>query len=238
MRERLQGIAESASSAPRLASSSATSFPGRNESPGTHSRLTEEEEREDSSCQRVSDKRNNGGQDRVARTERESDNRRDEKWQTCWCCRDQQRARRMANASAKKLEYTGPAEKERVASVSQREKERAVGKYVGAAFSKRKRNKAVCPEYQIMRGEAVKVSESRITEREGQIKELVDGQNPGSEAPPRSKKGPERREQRKCQGRNDCQRSDGEEWVCQGHCGERRSEEMTQSNTSSPWGRK
>ena len=58
----------------------------------------------------------------MARTERESDSRRrEEKWQTCWCCRDQQRACRMAQASAKKLKLTGPAEKERVASVPQRE---------------------------------------------------------------------------------------------------------------------
>ena len=55
-------------------------------------------------------------------TEQESDSRRrDEKWQTCYCCRDQQRACRMAQASAEKLEHTGPAEKERVASVPQRE---------------------------------------------------------------------------------------------------------------------
>ena len=38
----------------------------------------------------------------------------EEKWQTCWCCRYQQRACRMAQASAEKLEHTGPAEKERV----------------------------------------------------------------------------------------------------------------------------
>ena len=44
----------------------------------------------------------------MARTERESDNRRrEEKWQTCWCCRDQQRVCRMAQASAEKLEHTG-----------------------------------------------------------------------------------------------------------------------------------
>ena len=49
--ERLQGIAEGASSAPRLASSSAASFPGRNECPGTHCSLREHEEKEDSSCQ-------------------------------------------------------------------------------------------------------------------------------------------------------------------------------------------
>ena len=57
----------------------------------------------------------------MARTERESDRRREEKWQTCWCCRDQLRACRMAQASAEVLEHTGPAEKERVASVPQRE---------------------------------------------------------------------------------------------------------------------
>ena len=50
-RERLQGIAEGANSDPRLASSSAASFPGRNECPGTHCSLIEQEDREDSSCQ-------------------------------------------------------------------------------------------------------------------------------------------------------------------------------------------
>ena len=49
--ERLQGIAEGASSAPRLASSSAASFPGRNECPGTNCSLIEQEDRENSSCQ-------------------------------------------------------------------------------------------------------------------------------------------------------------------------------------------
>ena len=83
------------------------------------------------------------------RTERESDRRRNEKWQTCWCCRDQQRSCRMAQTSAEKLEHTGPAEKERVASVPQRE--RAVGKYAKAAFAKWKRNRAVCSEHQIVR---------------------------------------------------------------------------------------
>ena len=45
---------------------------------------------------------------------------REEKWQACWCCQDQQRACRMARTSAEKLEQTGPAEKKRVASVPQR----------------------------------------------------------------------------------------------------------------------
>ena len=49
--EGLQGIAEGASSAPRLVSSSAASFPGRNECLGTHCSLIEQEEREGSSCQ-------------------------------------------------------------------------------------------------------------------------------------------------------------------------------------------
>ena len=42
----------------------------------------------------------------------------EEKWQICWCYQDQQGACRMAQASA---ELTRPAEKERVASVPQRE---------------------------------------------------------------------------------------------------------------------
>ena len=46
---------------------------------------------------------------------------REEKWQTYWCCRDQQRACRMAQASAEKFEYIGSVEKERVVVVPQRE---------------------------------------------------------------------------------------------------------------------
>ena len=58
----------------------------------------------------------------MVRTERESDSkRREEKWQTCWCYQDQQRACRMAQASVEKHERTGPAEKERVVSVPQGE---------------------------------------------------------------------------------------------------------------------
>ena len=45
----------------------------------------------------------------------------EEKWKTCWCCRDQQRACRMAQVSAEKLQHAGSAEKERVISVPQRE---------------------------------------------------------------------------------------------------------------------
>ena len=42
IQERLQGIAEGASRAPSLVSSSAASFPGRNECPGTHCSLIEQ----------------------------------------------------------------------------------------------------------------------------------------------------------------------------------------------------
>ena len=45
--------------------------------------------------------------------------------------------------------------------------ERAVGKNAGAALTKRKRNRAVCPKHQIMRGERVKMVEGRILAREG-----------------------------------------------------------------------
>ena len=51
--ERLQGIAEGASSTPHLASSSAALLPRRNKCPGTHYNLMEQKERENSSCQRL-----------------------------------------------------------------------------------------------------------------------------------------------------------------------------------------
>ena len=79
--EGLQRIVEGTSSAPRLANSSAASFPGRNECPGTHCSLIEQEQREDSSCQicqRNRGRRKDGDEDRVVRTERESDRRRRE----------------------------------------------------------------------------------------------------------------------------------------------------------------
>ena len=58
----------------------------------------------------------------MARTKRKSDRkRREKKLQTCRCCQDQQRAGRMAQASAEKLEHTGPTEKKRVASVPKTE---------------------------------------------------------------------------------------------------------------------
>ena len=43
--------------------------------------------------------------------------------------------------------------------------ERAVGKNAGAVLAKRKRNRAVRPEYQIMRAERVKMGESRTLAR-------------------------------------------------------------------------
>ena len=56
------------------------------------------------------------------RTERESDSRRrEEKWLTCWCCRDQQIACRIAQALAEKLRILDMMKKEKVALVPQRE---------------------------------------------------------------------------------------------------------------------
>ena len=99
----------------------------------------------------------------MARTEQESDRRRrEEKGQTLWCCRDQQRACRMAQASAEKLEHTGPAEKERVASVPQREQ---LARTPESPLPKGKRNRAVSPKHQIMREKKVKVGESLILAR-------------------------------------------------------------------------
>ena len=115
-RERLQGIAEGANSAPRLASSSAASFPGRNECPGTHCSQIEHEERS-RRRQFLPDllKRKDGGEGRVARTERESDRRRrrEEKWQARWCCRDHQEHAEWSRLQRKNLNILGlPKRKE------------------------------------------------------------------------------------------------------------------------------
>ena len=61
--ERLQGVAGGTSTAARLASSSAASFPGKNECPGTYHSVIVEKERKDSSCQR--DRGNKKGEDRA-----------------------------------------------------------------------------------------------------------------------------------------------------------------------------
>ena len=110
--ERLQGIAEGTSSALCLANSSAASFSGRNECPGTHRRLIKQEEIEDSPA------RSAGEIDvkvRCRKGQRKSDGRRE--LANLLMLPSQQRACRMAQAVAEKLEHTGPAEKVRVASV-------------------------------------------------------------------------------------------------------------------------
>ena len=105
IRERLKGIAEGASSAPHLASSSAALFPRRNECLGTHCSLIVQKGEKAVPARSATEFEIIGKMEE--RTERESDRRREEKWQTCWCCRDQQRACRMAQASAKNLNKLG-----------------------------------------------------------------------------------------------------------------------------------
>ena len=68
----------------------------------------------------ILNKRRNGGEDTVVRTERESDRRKTEMADLLVLQRPA-RACGMAQASAEKLEHTGPAEKEKVTSVPQRE---------------------------------------------------------------------------------------------------------------------
>ena len=76
--ERLKGITKGARSASCLANSSAASFLGKNECPRTHCSLIEQEKEDSFSqiCQRVCGKKKDGGEDRVAKTERESDRRK------------------------------------------------------------------------------------------------------------------------------------------------------------------
>ena len=77
----------------------------------------------------------------------------------------------MVQASLEKLEHTGPAEKERVASLPQREQ---LTKTPEPPLPKRKRNRAVCPKHQMMRKERVKVGENRTLAKEGDQNESME----------------------------------------------------------------
>ena len=164
--KRLQGIAESASSAPRLASTSVALFLGRNECPGTHCSLIVQKEREDRSCQiyqRVCDRRKDKRENREARTERELHRRRREE-------KKNDKLDGAAETSKKHAEWRKLHRKNSSTLGLLKRKiglsatERAVGKYARAAFAKV--NRAVSPEYQIMREERVKVSERLASDKE------------------------------------------------------------------------
>ena len=131
--------------------SPSASFPGRNECSGTHCSLIEQEEREDSSCQichRVWDKRKDGGEDRAARTERESDRWRRKMADLLVLPKPAKSMQNGTGFSGKTGTYWACRKGKSGLSAT----ERAVGKNARAALAKRKRNRAVCSEYQIMRG--------------------------------------------------------------------------------------
>ena len=149
MGERLQGIAGGASSAPRLASSSAALFLGRNECPETHCSPTEQEEREDKSAtkfeirgkmeeragwrgqnesQIVREGKRNGRLVTAAETSKE---------RAEWC-----------RLQRKNLSILGLLKRKEWPQCHRE----SSWEEPGAAFAKRKRNRAVSSEYQIMRG--------------------------------------------------------------------------------------
>ena len=72
----------------------------------------------------------------------------------------------MVQASSAKLEHTESVEKERVASVPQREQLASTPE----PSLPKGRNRAVSPSYQIIKWETVKVSESHTLAKEGRIR--------------------------------------------------------------------
>ena len=91
------------------------------------------------------------------RTERESDSRRREMADLLVLLRPAKSVQNGAGFSGKTGTYWACRKGKSGLSAT----ERAVGKNAGAAFAKSKRNRAVCPEYQIMGGgERVKMGES------------------------------------------------------------------------------
>ena len=100
----------------------------------------------------------------MARTEQESDRRRrEEKWQSCSCCRDQQRACRMAQASAENLSILGLLKKKEW-SQCHRESSWQVRRSRRCQKEKEQSRLSRVPDHE---GESVKEGESRTLAREG-----------------------------------------------------------------------
>ena len=160
-------IAEGASSAPRLARSSAVSFPGINECPGTHCSLIEQGREKTVPARSATEFEIRGNMEERTgwRGQNESQIIGEEKWQTCWCCRDQQRTCRMEQASAEKLEHTGPAEKERVASVPQRKSSWQERRSCPCQNKKKQSRLSRVPDHK--EGESQDGREPHLGEREG-----------------------------------------------------------------------
>ena len=76
----------------------------------------------------------------------------------------------MAQASAENLEHTGPSEKERVASVPQRESSWQERRSRSCQHEKEQSRLSTVPDHG---GERVKVGESRILAREGDQSESM-----------------------------------------------------------------
>ena len=91
---------------------------------------------------------------------------REKKWQTCWCCRDQQRACRMVQASAEKLKHTGLAEKKEWPRCHRKSSWRVRQ----SRFFQNKKKQSHLPKHQIVRRESLKVSKSRTFARERGIR--------------------------------------------------------------------
>ena len=93
-------------------------LPSRNEKLGAYNLLKRRSNRNNEITARCAKERvkEDKGQKSEAQTEWESRSEREEKRQTCWCCRDQQRSCRKAHALAENLEHTRYAEYKRLAS--------------------------------------------------------------------------------------------------------------------------
>ena len=105
----------------------------------------------------------------MARTERESDNRRIEMADLLVLPRPAKSVQNGAGFSGKTGTYWACRKGKSSLSAT----ERAVGKNAGAALAKRKRNRAICPKHQIMRRERVKMGEScALTRKEDQSESM------------------------------------------------------------------
>ena len=151
--KRLQGIAESATSTLRLASSSVVLFPVGNKSPGTHCSLIEQKRKKTAPARSATEFEIRGKMEERSgwqgQNESEIVGEKKKNGRLVGAAETSKECAEWCRLQQKNLNILGQLKRN---DWPQCHREKAVGKNARATFAKRKRNRAVCPEYQIMRG--------------------------------------------------------------------------------------
>ena len=104
-KNRLQGLQRARVALPDWPAHQPRRSPGKTSVRGTHCSLIEQERRV--FLPDLPEIEAKGKMEERTRWWGQSESQIEEKWQTCWCCQDHQRACKMAQTSAEKLEHIG-----------------------------------------------------------------------------------------------------------------------------------